>query len=139
MRRVMKAIAITVVAVTLPILALAQEKMAQPAGDSLRVVRGVVTTAVVNREPSGDGSVFPPSTGALYYFTEVDGISTPTQITHIWYYQDQKMAEIPLSLEGPRWRTWSSKRILENWVGSWKVEAVDQSGNVLSFQAFNVQ
>ena len=139
MRRLMKAIAITVVAVTLPILALAQEKMAQPAGDSLRVVRGVVTTAVVNREPSGDGSVFPPSTGALYYFTEVDGISTPTQITHIWYYQDQKMAEIPLSLEGPRWRTWSSKRILENWVGSWKVEAVDQSGNVLSFQTFNVQ
>ena len=139
MRRLMKAIAITVVAVTLPILALAQEKMAQPAGDSLRVVRGVVTTAVVNREPSGDGSVFPPSTGALYYFTEVDGISTPTQITHIWYYQDQKMAEIPLSLEGPRWRTWSSKRILENWVGSWKVEAVDQSGNVLSFQTFSVQ
>ena len=139
MRRLMKAIAITVVAVTLPILALAQEKMAQPAGDSLRVVRGVVTTAVVNREPSGDGSVFPPSTGALYYFTEVDGISTPTQITHIWYYQDQKMAEIPLSLEGPRWRTWSSKRILENWVGSWKVEAVDQSGNVLSFETFNVQ
>ena len=139
MRRVMKAIAITVVAVTLPILALAQEKMAQPAGDSLRVVRGVVTTAVVNREPSGDGSVFPPSTGAVYYFTEIDGATGPTQITHIWYYQDQKMAEIPLSLEGPRWRTWSSKRILENWVGSWKVEAVDQSGNVLSFQTFNVQ
>ncbi len=99
----------------------------------------MVTTAVVNREPSGDGSVFPPSTGALYYFTEVDGISTPTQITHIWYYQDQKMVEIPLALEGPRWRTWSSKRILENWVGSWKVEAVDQSGNVLSFQTFNIQ
>ena len=139
MRRLMKAIAITVVAVTLPILALAQEKMAQPAGDSLRVVRGVVTTAVVNREPSGDGSVFPPSTGAVYYFTEIEGASGPTQITHIWYYQDQKMVEIPLALEGPRWRTWSSKRILENWVGSWKVEAVDQSGNVLSFQTFNVQ
>jgi hypothetical protein len=139
MRRWTKALAIAVVGLTLPVTGLSQEKTMQPEGSSLRVVRGVVTAGVVNREPIGDGSVFPPSTGAVYYFTEVEGASGPTQITHVWYYQDQKMAEIPLSLEAPRWRTWSSKRILESWVGSWKVEAVDQSGNVLSFQTFNVQ
>jgi hypothetical protein len=138
MKRWTKALAIAVVGVTLPISGLSQEKGTQSEGSSLRVVRGVVTAGVVNREPIGDGSVFPPSTGAVYYFTEVEGANGPTQITHVWYYQDQKMAEIPLSLEGPRWRTWSSKRILESWVGSWKVEAVDESGNVLSFQTFSV-
>jgi hypothetical protein len=133
-----KAVAITVVGVVLPVLALSQERTPQPDGDSLEVVRDVVTTGIVNREPVDDTSGFPPSMEALYYFTEVRGAGTPTQITHIWYYQDRQMAEVPLSVDGPRWRTWSSKRILENWVGSWRVEAVDADGNVLSSQSFDI-
>src|SRR3972149_117686 len=73
MKRWTKALAITLVGVTLPMTGLSQEKGAQPEGSSLRVVRGVVTAGVVNREPVGDGSVFPPSTGAGDYFTEIEG------------------------------------------------------------------
>src|SRR3990172_5503576 len=59
MRQWTKALAITLIGVTLPITGFSQEKGAQPEGSSLRVVRGVVTAGVVNREPVGDGSVFP--------------------------------------------------------------------------------
>lgn len=133
-----KVAAITVVGVVLPTLALSQEKSLQPEGESLRVARDIVTTGVINREPIDDASVLPPSMGSLYYFTEVEGAYTPTHITHIWYYQERQMAKVPLSVEGPRWRTWSSKRILENWVGAWRVEAVDLDGHVLSSQTFDV-
>jgi hypothetical protein len=130
--------AVTLVALALPTLALTQEQKPQTAPRELRIVRGVVTTGVINREPIDAATAFPPSVGALYYFTEVVGASTPTQINHIWYYDGQKIAEIPLPIASPRWRTWSRKQILQNWIGSWEVEAVDPDGHVLSSQTFDI-
>lgn len=121
---------ITIVGVALPILALSQERP--------QVARDVLTTAVVDREPIDAATVFPPSVGVVFYFTEVQGADTFTEITHVWYYGNDEMARVTLSVDGPRWRTWSSKRILENWTGSWRVEAVDADGNVLSSQTFDV-
>lgn len=130
-----KAVAITVVGVGLPMLAVST---VQPAEESLNVVRDMVTTEIVDREPMNNGAAFSASMGPVYYFTEVNGAHTPTHISHIWYYKGTQIAEVPLSVEGPRWRTWSSKRILQEWAGSWSVEAVDADGNVLSSKAFDV-
>lgn len=129
---------LTLIAVAMPTLAHPQEQKVEPMESPLRVVRDVVTTGVVNREPIDGANVFPPSVGSLYYFTEIETETTPTQITHIWYFQDQKMAEVPLSIEAAHWRTWSQKRMLEAWTGPWKVEAVDATGKVLSSQTFDV-
>lgn len=132
-----KVAVITIVGVALPILALSQER-SQPGEESLQVARDVLTTEVVDREPIDAATVFPPSVGLVFYFTEVQGADTFTEITHVWYYGNDEMARVTLSVDGPRWRTWSSKRILENWTGSWRVEAVDADGNVLSSQTFDV-
>ena len=105
----------------------------------MQVIRDVVTTEVVNREPVNDGIVFSASMGPVYYFTELKGAYTSTHINHIWYYEGRQMAKVPLSIEGPRWRTWSSKRMVEDWTGSWRVEAVDPDGNLLSSQTFEVE
>jgi hypothetical protein len=134
-----KAAVIMVVGVALPILATSQERVARVEDDSLQVIRDVVTTEVVNREPVNDGIVFSASMGPVYYFTEVKGAYTPTHINHIWYYEGRQMAKVPLSIEGPHWRTWSSKRMVEDWTGSWRVEAVDPDGNLLSSQTFEVE
>lgn len=124
--------------VALPTLVFSQEQKQEPERSGMRVVRDVVTTGVVNREPIDGATVFPPSVGALYYFTEVEGANAPTQIIHIWYYNQRKTAEIPLSVGATHWRTWSRKRILQNWIGPWEVEAVGPDGNVLSSQALDV-
>ncbi|MFQ5802266.1 MAG: DUF2914 domain-containing protein [Candidatus Methylomirabilales bacterium] len=134
-----KAAVIMVVGMAVPILAASQERVARLEDDSLQVIRDVVTTEVVNREPVNDGIVFSASMGPVYYFTEVKGAYTPTHINHIWYYEGQQMAKVPLSIEGPRWRTWSSKRMVEDWAGSWRVEAVDSDGNLLASQTFEVE
>lgn len=131
--------AIMLVVLALPILALAQEQRGAPEGSTLRVVRNVVTTGVVNREPIDSANVFPPSVGVLYYFTEIEGASSPTEISHVWYFNGRKMAEVPLVVEATHWRTWSRKRILESWIGPWRVDAVDPAGEVLSSQTFDVR
>lgn len=137
MKKLMKAVAIAAVGLAIPLLVAAEEKP-QPNGDSLMVARDTVTTEIIDREPVNDGAAFSSEMGAVYYFTEVSGADTPTNITHIWYYEGRRMAQIPLAVEGPRWRTWSSKRILQEWTGSWKVEAVGPDGTILSSQAFEV-
>ncbi|MFQ5988955.1 MAG: DUF2914 domain-containing protein [Candidatus Methylomirabilales bacterium] len=134
-----KAAVIAVVGVTLPILAASEDRIARLEDNSLRIVRDVVTTQVIDREPVNDGLVFSASMGPVYYFTEVKGAHTSTYISHIWYYEGRQMAKVPLNIEGPRWRTWSSKQMLNEWSGSWRVEAVDADGNLLSSQTFEVQ
>ena len=134
-----KAAALTVVGVFLPILALSQNYAFQPDGKAMFVARDMLTTGVIDREPIDDASNYPPSEGQIYYFTEVKGANNSTYITHIWYYEGQEMAQVPLAVNGPRWRTWSSKQIVDSWRGSWKVEAVDSDGNILSSQNFDVQ
>lgn len=137
MKKLLKAIVIAVVGFAIPLLAWAGERP-QADEDSMWVVRDIVTTEILDREPVNDGAAFSPSMGSVYYFTEVKGAHAPTQITHIWYYEGEQMAQVPLSVDGPRWRTWSSKQILQDWTGSWRVEAVDADGNVLSSQTFEV-
>ena len=136
-----KVAVITVIGVALPILATSQDGPARMnmENGSLKVVRDLVTTDVIKREPVNDGMVFSATMGPVFYFTEVKGAGTPTYIAHIWYYEGRQMAKISLSIEGPRWRTWSSKRMLEDWRGSWRVEAVDPDGKLLSSQTFEVQ
>jgi hypothetical protein len=116
----------------------AEEQTRAPGKRPLRVVRHVVTTGVVNREPIDAATVFSPSVGTLYYFTEVQGAAAPTQILHVWYYQDQKLIAIPLPVDAAHWRTWSRKEILGIWTGPWKVEAVTPDGRVLSSQTFAI-
>ncbi len=134
-----KAAVIAIVGVALPILAASEDRIARLEENSLQIIRDVVTTEVIDREPINDGLVFSASMGPVFYFTEVKGAYMPTHITHIWYYEGQQMAQVPLSVEGPRWRTWSSKQMLHEWSGSWRVEAVDADGNLLSSQTFEVQ
>lgn len=134
-----KGAVVAVVGVALPIVALAQEKIARLEGQSVRVVRDVVTTDVVDHEPLNNGLAFSAFMGPVYYFTEVEGASASTHITHIWYYQGQQMAKITLSVRGSHWRTWSRRDNFEDLTGTWKVEAVDAKGNVLSSQSFLIE
>ncbi len=124
----------------LPGLAVAQEKpdgMQEKAAE-LQVVRDAVAEGIIDREPVDTGQVFSPNLGRVYYFTEVESSGLSGEITHVWYFGDREMARVTLPVEGPRWRTWSSKGILPGWTGQWKVEAVSTEGTVLAFQEFSV-
>lgn len=105
----------------------------------VQVVRDAVATGIVDREPVDPGQVFSPALERVYYFTEVQSETAGTEITHVWYYGDSEVARITLPVEGSRWRTWSSKQILPEWTGRWKVEAVTTNGTVLASQAFAIE
>ena len=55
----------------------------EPATATPRVVRDVLATAVVDREPVQVPSPVPAEVGRLYYFTEVVEVAWPTTILHL--------------------------------------------------------
>ena len=106
----------------------------------LRVVGAVVCENVKDREPIGSGVSFSSDIERLYFFTNILAPAKQEgKVTHVWYYKDKKMAEIPLSFKGPRWRTKSAKYIMSSWTGAWRVEVVSEEGVVLKSIAFTVK
>lgn len=126
----MVVVAVLVVAVASGLVA-AQE----PAG--LKVVRGVLATAIENRLPVEATAPIAANVGQLFYFTEVEG--GPATIQHVWIWKGQTVATVSLEVKSPRYRTWSSKRIQPEWTGQWRIEARNSDGTVLSSHDFEIE
>lgn len=94
------------------------------------VARAVFTTAVQDREPVDQLSEVPAGTETVYFFTELRGMQGQT-VTHRWSYNGTVMAEVSFDVRGPRWRVYSSKNFVPEWVGRWRVEVIDGGGNVV--------
>lgn len=91
---------------------------------------------VVDRMPADTASAFPADVGRLVCWTRVSG-AAGTTIQHVWIHGDN---EFPVSLEigGSPWRTWSTKEILPEWTGEWRVEVRDAAGAVVQTARFTV-
>lgn len=104
------------------------------------ISRAVLTTGISEREPvdvlkeSIEQTEFQEK---LFFFTEVRKLKGQT-ISHLWFHQDQLMAEIPLTISADRYRTYSSKNIMPSQTGQWRVEAVTEQGELLAQKTFRI-
>jgi len=94
--------------------------------------------AIQDREPVGISEKFPPDIGKVYCWTKVVAQEVPTNIYHVWYYGDREMARVELGITYHTFRTWSSKKILPQWVGTWKVVVEDENGNKIAEKSFEI-
>lgn len=90
-----------------------------------KIERGVLTTAVENREPVDDlGAIVVDDTSnvqQVFFFTQVKQLNGK-KITHRWFYKDREIAAVTLNIGSNNWRTYSSKRLRPQWFGEWRVE-----------------
>lgn len=100
------------------------------------VARHQFTTAVEDREPV-DSLTDAMNIDPLYYFTELKGFEGSV-VTHRWWYNGEKMADVTFDVGGPRWRVYSSKQLLPEWDGDWTVEVLDWQGRVLATDTVSV-
>lgn len=97
-----------------------------------------IGTTVEDRNIVNPDTSFSSSVGNLFCFTRITGAEDTTQVSHVWYYDDEEMARTELDVRSSDWRTWSSKNILPTWVGSWRVVIEDAGGNSLTEQTFEI-
>ncbi len=130
--------------------AVAQDENASPAQES-RSVDPVQRVGVwvdvffgtdVDKEARaviGESSTFPFDGDRVYCLTRIHGMSPPTSVTHVWYYEGKTMARVELSVGSENWRTWSFKTYKPEWTGFWEVKILDGDGMVLGSAGFEVK
>ncbi len=116
------------------------ERAVSPSG--LHVVRAYVCKGIEQSEPTEAGKSFVPEADGflrLCCFSEVGGADATDTVFHVWYWGDREMARVSLAVKGSRWRTWSTKKIVDEWRGEWRVDVTDADGFVLSSLEFSVE
>ena len=112
------------------------EKESEKAG--LVVSRIVMCENVKEREPLAVDSVF-FNVKSLCCYTVIRGAANPTYVQHVWYYGKKEMARIKLNVRAARWRTYSSKRIIPQWTGDWRIEILDADNKKISQISFKIK
>jgi hypothetical protein len=111
-------------------------KAVQAAPKLVQVEKVALGTGLESRELVGEATEFDVSAGRIYCWTKIVSENVPTTVTHVWYADAEKAAEVPLNIKYPTTRTWSSKAI---WAGKWRVEVVGETGDVLASTDFTVK
>ncbi len=88
------------------------------------------TSAINDREPVDSLSSLSNEHRQVYFFSELHGLNGQSVI-HRWQHNGQVMAEIKFEVGANRWRVWSSKNLLPEWTGEWRVSVIDGAGNTL--------
>lgn len=99
------------------------------------VARAVITTGVQDREPVDHVDVVNSGIHRIYFFTELRDM-TGQHVVHRWMHNGHVVAKIGFDVAGPRWRVWSSKRLLPSWTGTWTVQVVNVAGDVVASKRF---
>lgn len=105
----------------------------------LRVSDGTITSAIENQMPVDRIESYRADFGKLYCFTRIVGGQGDTEVTHVWYYQDNELARVTLPVKSSDWRTYSSKRFLPQWAGEWKVVVLDRELNEIATIPFSLE
>ena len=92
--------------------------------DGAMVARATFAAGIQDREPVAPSDVFVNEMSPVFFFTEIMGGDGRT-IVHRWKYQGNVMADVSFTIQGPRWRIYSSKVLLPFWVGTWTVDVLE--------------
>jgi hypothetical protein len=100
-----------------------------------RVALAQFTTAVENREPIDHVTFVANDVEQVFFYTDLRDLEGQT-ISHRWLYNGTVMAHVPFEVGGPRWRVWSSKKLIPDLIGDWTVEIVTAEGEVIAAETF---
>ena len=109
------------------------------AGQKLSVERMEIALDIVDLEPVNAGKEFSADVEELFCFTQIKGAEGETTIKHVWYYENELVAEIELPVKSPLWRTYSAKKVLSSWTGDWTVDVFSAEGEILKSMTFTVK
>ena len=109
------------------------------AANTIRVMRAVAASDVVNKNPAGLSNSFQWSMEKVYIWTMIECDRPPASIRHTYYFEGQKVNDVELKIKSPQWRTWSYKTLLEKrYIGQWKVDITSDGGELLQSIFFEV-
>ena len=109
-----------------------------PVSKKLTLVEATMCEGIKDYIPQNLAIVFSMTIGKVSCFTSFDPVPEKTSIYHNWFYRDKLSTRIKLSLQPPCWSTFSSIKLREADKGPWRIEVIDQEGNILDILRFSI-
>lgn len=110
----------------------------QPASKTLVLVEAVMCEKIQDYVPRNPAIVFPVRLEKVSCFTAFDPVPEKCVIYHNWFHRDTLSTRIKLSLQPPRWSTFSSIQLREADKGPWHVNITDERGRILRVLRFSI-
>ena len=98
-----------------------------------------ICRSVKNRNPIGTDTYFKNTVDSLFCYTRVQNTGGKQELTHIWYFEDQKIGTVKYNIKTSNiYRSWTRKTILSHQIGTWRVEVQDTAGVVIGSEFFYI-
>ena len=88
--------------------------------------------------PLNRAILFSIERGKVICFSAFEKIPERTTIFHKWYFRDKLIYRNKLSLNPPRWSTYSSIKLRDTDRGPWRVDIVSQENHVYQTLRFSI-
>jgi hypothetical protein len=109
-----------------------------PSAETLTLVQAAMCASLKEGNPCNPGVVFSVTEGRVSCFSSFDPVPRKTFIYHSWFYKGVLMTRQRLTLNPPRWSTYSTIQLREADKGPWWVEIGDQDGRILEILRFSI-
>jgi len=106
--------------------------------ERMKLVQALMCESVKDYAPLNQGIVFSAAIGKVVCYTLFDPVPRKTVIYHNWVHRDQLSSKQRLTLQPPRWSTFSSIQLREGDRGPWRVEVMDGTGHILRVLRFSI-
>lgn len=98
----------------------------------------VICEGIKGSDPYNEAAVFSISAEKVFCFTAFEPVPEKTSAYHSWFHRDTLNTKIKLTLNPPRWATFSNIQLRESDKGPWRVEIADTEGRVFRILRFSV-
>ena len=112
--------------------------VAIPIAKKLKLVRVAMCEKIKELNPENEAIAFSIAIEKVSCFTFFDPVLEKMFIYHNWFHKDKLSTKIKLLLQPPRWSTFSTVQLRETDKGPWRVEIIDQQGNILHISRFSI-
>ena len=104
----------------------------------LKMDRAAMCEKIKDLIPQNPAVVFSIKIGKVSCFTSFDPVPEKMFIYHKWFHRDDPSTKKRLTIQPPRWATYSTIQLRETDKGPWRVEISDEKGNILGILRFSI-
>ena len=118
----------------------ARQSKPQRTSDHPEVVRAQLSHAITEREPVDSIDAIQLHAGeskSIHFYLHLKNLQGKN-IRINWYHDDKLDSQLALQVHNNNWRTHASKQLDHRRLGPWRVELIDESGNLLAMRNFIV-
>ncbi|NNF98905.1 MAG: DUF2914 domain-containing protein [Desulfobacteraceae bacterium] len=104
----------------------------------LSLQSAVMCESIQGYSPVNSSVIFSISIGKVACFSFFNPVPDKTFVEHRWYHRDKLSTTKKLSVNPPKWATYSSIQLREADKGPWRVDIIDDSGHKLETLRFSI-